>query len=221
MTTQGEFGSPAREERMLRVGMVLAGCNYLSMCLIHVPVLARRSQVLSLQQYFPKVFVVSHFHYSDVIMDAMASQITSLTIVYSTVYTGADQRKHKSTASLAFVWGIHRWPVNSPHKWPVTRKMFPVDDVIMRGWKQYSLNDILCLKLDDGSASVMWRRHLISNTKFTTDASPWEQHPRIYNLTKTDLGSTPPWFPFDMKRGMRKIPLYPKRRFYYDNMLSF
>ena len=52
-------------------------------------------------------------HYNDVIMSAMASQITSLTIVYSTVYAGADQRKHQSSASLAFVRGIHRWPVNS------------------------------------------------------------------------------------------------------------
>ena len=64
-------------------------------------------------------------------MGAMASQITSLTIVYSTVYSDADQRKHQSSASLAFVWGIHRGPVNSPHKWPVTRKMFPFHDVIM------------------------------------------------------------------------------------------
>ena len=47
------------------------------------------------------------------------------------IYSGADQRKHQSSASLAFVRGIHRWPVNSPHKWPVTRKMFPFDDVIM------------------------------------------------------------------------------------------
>ena len=70
-------------------------------------------------------------HYDDVIMGAIASQITSLTIVYSTVYSGADQSKHQSSASLAFVWGIHRGPVNSPHKWPVTRKMFPFDDVIM------------------------------------------------------------------------------------------
>ena len=70
-------------------------------------------------------------HYDGVIMDTIASQITSLTIVYSTVYSGADQRKHQSSASLAFVWGIHRGPVNSPHKWPVRRKMFPFDDVIM------------------------------------------------------------------------------------------
>ena len=71
------------------------------------------------------------FHYDDVIMGTIASQITSLTIVYSTVYSGADQSKHQSSASLAFVWGIHRGLVNSPHKWPVTRKMFPFDDVIM------------------------------------------------------------------------------------------
>ena len=71
-------------------------------------------------------------HYDDVIMGAMASQIISLSIVYSTVYSGVDQSKHQSSASLAFVWGIHRGPVNSPQKWPVTRKMFPFDDVIMK-----------------------------------------------------------------------------------------
>ena len=76
-------------------------------------------------------------HHDDVTMSGMASQITSLTIVYSTVYTGADQRKHQSPASLAFVRGIHRGPVNSPHKWPVTRKLFPFDDVIMHCPNQY------------------------------------------------------------------------------------
>ena len=70
-------------------------------------------------------------HYNDVTMGTMASQINSLTIVYSIVYSDADQRKHQSSASLAFVWGIHRGPVNSPHKWSVTWKMFPFDDVIM------------------------------------------------------------------------------------------
>ena len=77
-------------------------------------------------------FDLHAFHYDDVIMGAIASLITSLTIVYSTVYSDADQRKHHNFASLAFMWGIHRRPVNSPHKWPVTRKMFPFDDVIMR-----------------------------------------------------------------------------------------
>ena len=52
-------------------------------------------------------------HYSDVIMGTMGSQITSLTIVYSTVYSGADKGKHQSTASLAIVRGIHWWLVNS------------------------------------------------------------------------------------------------------------
>ena len=64
-------------------------------------------------------------------MSAMASQITSLTIIYSIVYLGADQRKHQSSALLVFVRGIHRSPVNSPYKGLVTRKMFPFDDVIM------------------------------------------------------------------------------------------
>ena len=70
-------------------------------------------------------------HCNAVIMSVMASQITSLTIVYSSVYAGANQRKHESSTSLAFVRGIHWWPVNSPHKGLVTQKMFPFDDVIM------------------------------------------------------------------------------------------
>ena len=65
------------------------------------------------------------------IMNPMASQLTSVPIVFSTVCSGVDQRKHQSSTSLAFVRGIHRWPVNSPHKGPVTWKMFPFDDVIM------------------------------------------------------------------------------------------
>ena len=73
-----------------------------------------------------KLIAKKRYHYGDVIMGAIASQITSLTIVHSTVYSDADQRKHQSSASLAFVRG----PVNSPHKWPVTRKMLPFDDVI-------------------------------------------------------------------------------------------
>ena len=70
-------------------------------------------------------------YYSYVIMGSIASQITSLTIVYSSVYSGAYQRKHQTSASLAFVRIIHRRPVNSPHKRPVTRKMFSFDEVTM------------------------------------------------------------------------------------------
>ena len=91
-------------------------------------------------------------HYNDVIMSAIASQITTLTIVYSTVYSGADQRKHQSSVSLAFVRGIHWWPVNSPHKGPVTRKMFPFDDVIM----------IIINIIHD---SFWWNKHKEAETK--------------------------------------------------------
>ena len=86
---------------------------------------AMRKEVLHLKM---------HNDSQDIIMGVIASQITSLTIVYSnSVYSDADRRKHQSSASLAFVRGIHRGPVNSPHKWPVTRKMFPFIfyDVIM------------------------------------------------------------------------------------------
>ena len=61
-------------------------------------------------------------------MSSMASKILSLTIIYSTVYSGTDERKHQSYASLAFVMEIHWLPVNFPHKGPVMRKMFPFDD---------------------------------------------------------------------------------------------
>ena len=66
-------------------------------------------------------------HCSDAIIGAMASKISSLTGVYSIVYSGAYQRKQQSSASLAVVRGIHR----SPHKWPVKRKMLPI------WWRHY------------------------------------------------------------------------------------
>ena len=91
------------------------------------------------------------FHYNDIIMGAMVSQITNLTVVYSTVYSGADQRNHQSSASLAFVRGIYRRPVNSPHKWPVTQKMFPYDDVIMQ-----CINIFFVTWNDDSKSSGKW-----------------------------------------------------------------
>ena len=90
----------------------------------------------------PLTAEISADHYSDVIMGAMASQITSLTIVFSTVYWGTDQRKHQSSVTLAFVGGIPRWLGNSPHKWPATWKMFPFDDIIMHDGNQVG---VLCM----------------------------------------------------------------------------
>ena len=75
--------------------------------------------------------IVINLHYSDVIMSVMASQIACILIVCSAVCSGEDQRKHQSSTSVTFVRGIHMWPVNSPHKGPVTRKILPSDDVIM------------------------------------------------------------------------------------------
>ena len=116
----------------------------------------------------------NHLHmnarYSDIIMSTIGSQITSLTIVYSVLSSGADQRKHQSSASLAFVQGIHRCPVNSPHKWPVTRKMFPFHDVIMDFtivvWQGVAVNlkslhwDLICCTVISGQmrAILAWWR---------------------------------------------------------------
>ena len=69
-------------------------------------------------------------HYSDVIMGAMASQIIGVSIVYLTVRSGVDQGK-QSPVSLAFVMGIHRWPVNSHHKGFSNAECFYFDDVVM------------------------------------------------------------------------------------------
>ena len=111
----------------------------------------------------------SWLHYSDVIMSAMASLITSLTSVYSIVHPGADQRKHQSSASLAFVRGIHRRPVNSPHKWPVTRKMFPFDDVIMTS---LALGLSHCARAGEASMKNMgylWRLHATNRETTSID----------------------------------------------------
>ena len=147
-------------------------------------------------------------------MGANASQITSLTVVYSTVYSGTDQRKHKSSASLAFVRGIHRSPVNSPHKWPVTRKMFPFDDVIMffcslltdiekrhghtlvshalryltaskRGLSEPELEDILSLDEDVSSVTTVMAKHY-DDVIATTIASQITSLTSVYSTVYSD-----------------------------------
>ena len=84
----------------------------------------------------PKVFPMSVeiIHYSDIIVSVMASQITGV----STVCSGADQGKHQSSESLAFVSGIHRLLANSPQKEPVMLKMFSFDEIIMH-WQYWKL----------------------------------------------------------------------------------
>ena len=114
-------------------------------------------------------------------MTTVASQITSLTVVYSTVYSDADQRKHQSSASLAFVWGNSPGPVNSPHKGPVTRKMFPFDDVIMKSGRssnpQASKNTVLLPKsfLVHQDCLVMfcyhWSNYENKNVQFGSNSS--------------------------------------------------
>ena len=96
-----------------------------------------------------------------------------------------NQRKHQSFASLAFVREIHRWPVNSPHKWPVTRKMFPFDDVIMKVWNMIFAK--LTRRGDVGQNSESsWRIHRCQHSHKCLRpswSSPFEscEEPYIYH----------------------------------------
>ena len=115
--------------------------RYTGRCIIHSDALScyTRQWYCGTSKQFGKVWdstpccppQAALHHYNDVMISAMAPEITSFPIVYLTAYSGSDQRKHQSSVSLGFVWGINRWPVNSPHKGLVTRKIFPFDDVIM------------------------------------------------------------------------------------------
>ena len=111
----------AREKIKLGMRISLVCCLYVALC----------SFIICNYFETPPVRYKFITHYDDVIMTMLASQISSLPVVCSIVYSDVNQRKHQSSASLAFVREIHRGPVNFPHKWPVTRKMFPFDDVIM------------------------------------------------------------------------------------------
>ena len=133
-------------------------------------------------------------------MSAMASQITSLTSVYSTVYSGGDQRKHQSSASLAFVREIHRRPVISPRKGPVTRKMLPFDDVILSlaffpsqfkfvWFHQYNVNDgyKICI-WHDSCAVVVYTKlccDLMAGNWITVNWSPVKRV-KIYITTSSN-----------------------------------
>ena len=128
-------------------------------------------------------------------MSKMASQITSLTIVYSTVYSGADQRKHQSSASLVFVRGIHRWPVNYPHKWPVTRTIFPFGDVIIA--EDIAELRVLTCSNHSAYAPSQWETTLHCNVvsdwlgiyikwSLTWGADLWSEFQKIWFATRRD-----------------------------------
>ena len=82
-------------------------------------------------------------------------QITGISDVCSAICSGADQRNHQSPMWLAFVKGIHRWPVDSPQKGPVTWKMFPLDDVIMTIQRPLHLRGVRAPAWFDVSISVL------------------------------------------------------------------
>ena len=117
----------------------------------------------------------SPLHYSDVIISAMASQIFGVSIVYSTVCSGADQSRYQSSASLAFLRGIHRWPVNSPHKGPVTRKIFPFDDVIMR-----EIAPNVCVAHE----TRIWIIHEVADRVLACNALWFQQYERVLRPQK-------------------------------------
>ena len=130
------MGKIDRYETTSRHNHVQSVCIQL---LLHISCVVTRNYAMGrVMQARLSRYLVLILHSSDVIMSAMASQSTCVFIVCSTVCSSADQRKHQNTASLAFVRGIHRWPVDSAHKGLVTRKMFPFDDAIMR-WERNQL----------------------------------------------------------------------------------
>ena len=121
-------------------------------------------------------------HYNEVIMSAMASQIISLVIVYSTFYWGAYKKykKHQSSASLAFVRGIHAWPVNSPKKWPVTRKMFPYDDAIICNSWSFEDECSSCTELEMLAQNILIDLIGVGIIKPITDISIWWKYLQGY-----------------------------------------
>ena len=117
----------------------------------------RMALYLKLLWRHPNIFCTL---YNDAIMGAITYQITSLTIVFSAVYSRANQRKHQRSASLALMLGIHRWLVNSPHKWPVTRKMFTFDNVVM-DCKNGVTMIFLCLgEFEKISSHLSWHKDM-------------------------------------------------------------
>ena len=126
-------------------------------------------------------------HYCDVIMDLVAFQIASLTIVYSTVYSDADQRKHQSSASLAFVWGIHR------DRWiPHAKGQFGENVSIW--WRHHEMqltwcgfvNSGWCHQLSDVVETIAQERFFVHF--LLLEWRHWQlAHPTTHNITRTQF----------------------------------
>ena len=155
--------------------------------------------------WFPMIAQHALVHCNDIIMSAMASQITSVSIACSAICSGADQRKRQSSASLAFVRGIHRWPVDPPRKGPVTRKLFLFDDVIMNGkWMDLRPRSFI---IWDNTSSINLDpiRWTIDMMILITMSMPWRLLYPLHNnqsFTSTTVVSThevPPWWRHQME----------------------
>ena len=99
------------------------------------PRTAKRRTLCKFQNIINIFILKSHMkrsiHYNDAIMGRWRLKSPAGPVFTHPFIRAQTKEKHQSSALLAFVWGIHPGPANSPHKWPVTRKMFPFDDVIM------------------------------------------------------------------------------------------
>ena len=116
-------------------------------------------------------------------MGAMASQIASVSILYSTVCSGTNQRKHQSPASLAFLRGVRRWPVDPPHKGPVTRKMYPFYDVIII-YRQLSWEGTQCCY----QYIISYIRACLTPSLLHRKLPPSEMYPKIMEIkTRSNL----------------------------------
>ena len=152
--------------------------------------------LLGLQRWSPPLHWGFWNHYRDVILSAIASEIISVLIVYWTVCSGTDQRKHHSSAPLAFVRRIYRWPMISPHKGLVTWKMLSFDDTILKDpWcrklfhvpmssrhqiKRYT-REIVTRASDAVKVSIWWRHR-----DSFTDLSPMCIYIYIYIFIRAD-----------------------------------
>ena len=134
----------------LKMEMYVCRDYYLNQCWFIVNLILGKKLQWNLYQY-AIIFIqesasesvvgeIAVIHYDDVIMGTMASQITSLTIVYSTVYSEANQRKHQSSASLAFVRGIHR---SVPGEFPA--QMASNAENVPISWRHRFVQASMCL----------------------------------------------------------------------------